>query len=53
MWTNVVGAALYVGDKYEKNEREIARRSRGNAPTEVLVQNPGSTNKNGYGSTKV
>ncbi|KAG1471885.1 hypothetical protein G6F56_001860 [Rhizopus delemar] len=23
MWTNVVGAALYVGDKYKKNERDI------------------------------
>ncbi|KAI9263701.1 hypothetical protein BY458DRAFT_575317 [Sporodiniella umbellata] len=28
MWTNVVGAALYVGDKYEKNERIIARHTR-------------------------
>jgi hypothetical protein len=24
----VVGAALWVGDKYEKNEREIAKRNR-------------------------
>ncbi|CEG67875.1 hypothetical protein RMATCC62417_04232 [Rhizopus microsporus] len=51
MWTNVVGAALYVGDKYEKNERDIIRRqnSAGNASTEALVVgHPGL--KNGYGS---
>ncbi|RCI04802.1 hypothetical protein CU098_000085 [Rhizopus stolonifer] len=28
MWTNVVGAALYVGDRYEKNERNIAKNTR-------------------------
>ncbi|KAI9319291.1 hypothetical protein BX666DRAFT_1854588 [Dichotomocladium elegans] len=26
MWTNVVGAALWVADKYEKNEAEIAKQ---------------------------
>lgn len=52
MWTNVVGAALYVGDKYEKNEREIAKRNRNSASTELIVpQHPGA--KNGYGSFKV
>lgn len=49
MWTNVVGAALWVGDKYEKNEREIAKRNRGNASSEALVfQHPGQ--KDGYGA---
>ncbi|KAI9470465.1 hypothetical protein BDB00DRAFT_862580 [Zychaea mexicana] len=28
MWTNVVAAALWVADKYEKNEREIAKHQR-------------------------
>lgn len=28
MWTNVVGAALWVADKYEKNEAEIAKQQR-------------------------
>ncbi|KAI7879130.1 hypothetical protein K492DRAFT_164102 [Lichtheimia hyalospora FSU 10163] len=28
MWTNVVGAALWVADKYEKNEKEIAKQQR-------------------------
>jgi hypothetical protein len=53
MWTNVVGAALWVGDKYEKNEREIARRNRASASNEVIItsyphgQQP---QKDGYGS---
>lgn len=52
MWTNVVGAALYVGDKYEKNEREIAKRNRSSVSTEVIIpQHPGA--KSGYGSFKV
>lgn len=52
MWTNVVGAALYVGDKYEKNEREIAKRNRHS--TEGLVQYPSMpSSKNGYGSLRV
>lgn len=36
MWTNVVGAALWVGDKYEKNEREIARRNRSSSSDAFL-----------------
>lgn len=28
MWTNVVAAALWVADKYEKNEKEIAKQQR-------------------------
>ncbi|CAO3643473.1 unnamed protein product [Mucor hiemalis] len=55
MWTNVVGAALYVGDKYEKNEREIARRNRGNISSEALVvgEHPGLiSHKDGYGSMR-
>ncbi|KAI8090804.1 hypothetical protein BDF21DRAFT_412201 [Thamnidium elegans] len=49
MWTNVVGAALYVGDKYEKNEREIAKRNRGSASTEVIIpQHPGVKNGGYY-----
>jgi uncharacterized protein involved in cysteine biosynthesis len=47
MWTNVVGAALWVGDKYEKNEREIARRNRASASSEVVYGHP---QKDGYGS---
>jgi uncharacterized protein involved in cysteine biosynthesis len=26
MWTNIVGAALYVGDQYQKNEKLIEKR---------------------------
>ncbi|KAI9471824.1 MAG: hypothetical protein EXX96DRAFT_581827 [Benjaminiella poitrasii] len=37
MWTNVVGAALWVGDKYEHNEREIVRRNQANSSSEALV----------------
>jgi hypothetical protein len=25
MWTNIVGAALWIADEYEQNERDIAR----------------------------
>lgn len=46
MWTNVVGAALWVGDKYEKNEREIARRNRSSSNEYFL--HPGR--KDSYGS---
>lgn len=38
MWTNVVGAALYVGDKYEKNEKEIMNRQNASISTEALVE---------------
>lgn len=40
MWTNVVGAALWVGDKYEKNEREIAKRNANNVSTEAVQYYP-------------
>lgn len=36
VWTNVVGAALWVGDKYEKNEKELAKRNNAE-PYEVYV----------------
>lgn len=52
MWTNVVGAALWVGDKYEKNEREIARRNRSSASNEVISFPHGQPQKNGYGSLR-
>ncbi|CDH51346.1 hypothetical protein RO3G_08987 [Lichtheimia corymbifera JMRC:FSU:9682] len=29
MWTNVVGAAMWVADKYEKHEAEIAKQQQG------------------------
>ncbi|KAI8091263.1 uncharacterized protein B0P05DRAFT_526794 [Gilbertella persicaria] len=45
MWTNVVGAALWVGDKYEKNEREISRRQRTSTSNEIMTF-PGQ--KDGY-----
>lgn len=32
MWTNVVGAALWVGDKYEKNEAIIAKQQHQRQP---------------------
>ncbi|KAI8640859.1 hypothetical protein BD408DRAFT_389903 [Parasitella parasitica] len=54
MWTNVVGAALWVGDKYEDNERkiarEIARRNNGGNPSSeaLTFQHPGQ--KDGYGA---
>lgn len=48
MWTNVVGAALYVGDKYEKNEREIMKRHGTNSIEALAVGHSGLTK--GYGS---
>jgi uncharacterized protein involved in cysteine biosynthesis len=46
MWTNVVGAALYAGDKYIKNEKTIAAN---NSSGSSLQYHPG-LNKDGYGS---
>ncbi|KAI8885157.1 hypothetical protein K501DRAFT_284472 [Backusella circina FSU 941] len=48
MWTNVVGAALYVGDKYIKNEKAIAANNSGSSQN-VYQSHPG-LNKDGYGS---
>ena len=42
MWTNVVAAALWVADKYEQNEREIAKQSR-NQPLPHQQGNSGNT----------
>ncbi|OBZ84733.1 Sulfate transporter CysZ [Choanephora cucurbitarum] len=51
MWTNVVGAALWVGDKYEKNEREIAKRQqRTHSASNEIVISPYGGPKDGYGS---
>jgi hypothetical protein len=53
MWTNVVGAALYVGDKYEKNEREIAKRNRSTSSDVYVYTDHVDTmnhQNDGYGS---
>lgn len=55
MWTNIVGAALWIADEYEKNERDILQQQQQLPPPSSNQYYPStlSPDKQWYGSTTV